>query len=116
MADERAPVRFRRRLTFAFVVVVALSTGIVGLVTFFVAQENRSRNFRTESIGEARFTLAVAPLELDEESFERLRLGYESRSDANLLAVADTFYFSSARNLTRAARHPSAVAFNRPFA
>ncbi|MBA3604839.1 MAG: HAMP domain-containing histidine kinase [Acidimicrobiia bacterium] len=100
MTDERAPVRFRRRLTFAFVVVVALSTGVVGLVTFFVAQENRARNFRTESIGEARFTVAVAPLELDAESFERLRLGYESRSDANLLAVADTFYFSSARNLT----------------
>ena len=100
MSDERGPVRFRRRLTLAFLAVVALSTAVVGLITFFVSQENRARNFRTESIGEARFTVAVAPLELDEESFDRLRLGYESRSDANLLAVSGSFYFSSARNLT----------------
>lgn len=102
MADgERSPVRFRRRLTLAFLVVVALSTGVIGLVTFFVSQENRVRNFRAESIGEARFTVAVSPNELTRETFDRLRLGYESRSDANLVAVAGATLFTSARNLTR---------------
>jgi len=100
VSDRRGPVRFRRRLTLTFVVVVALSTALVGLVTFFVAQQSRASNFRAASIGEARFTVAVAPVELNDESFDRLRRGYESRSDANLLAVSGDIYFSSARNLT----------------
>lgn len=99
--QERAQGRFRRRLTTIFVLVVAVSTGAVALVTFVVAREYRTRNFRSESISEARFTVAVAPIELDDVSFERLRLGYEARSDASLLARRGDRVFSSARNLNR---------------
>lgn len=102
MADERFPGRFRRRLALTFVLVVAVSAGTVAAVTVLVASQSRLRNFRSEAVAEARFTAAVAPTDLDDESFERLRLGYESRSDANLLAVSANAVFSSARNLDTA--------------
>jgi len=102
VADERSPGRFRRRLAVTLVLVVALSAGVVAVVTLLVAAESRQRNFRTQAIAEARFTAAVAPNELDAQSFDRLRLGYESRSDANLVAISDAGLYSSARNLDTA--------------
>jgi two-component system sensor histidine kinase MtrB len=114
VADRRYPGRFRRRLALTFVLVVAVSAGVVAAVTLIVASQSRLRNFRTEAVAEARFTAAVAPVDLGAESFERLRLGYESRSDANLLAVSDEDVFSSARNLDpadipEAVREPAAA-------
>ena len=102
MADERSPGRFRRRLAVTLILVVALSAGLVAAVTSLVAAQSRLRNFRTEAVAEARFTAAVAPADLDDESFDRLRLGYESRSDANLVAISDSGLYSSARNLDTA--------------
>jgi two-component system sensor histidine kinase MtrB len=102
VAEKRSPGRFRRRLAVTFVIVVALSSGLVAVVTVIGASESRLRNFRSEAIAEARFTAAVAPANLDGESFDRLRLGYESRSDANLLAISGTHVYSSARNLSTA--------------
>ncbi len=102
MAEERFPGRFRRRLALTFILVIALTAGVVAAVTVVVASQSRLRNFRAEAIAEAQFTAAVAPTDLDDDTFERLRLGYESRSDANLLAVSDDAVFSSARNLDTA--------------
>ena len=102
MADERSPGRFRRRLAVTLILVVALSAGLVATVTLLVAAQSRLRNFRTEAVAEARFTAAVAPADLDDQSFDRLRLGYESRSDANLVAISDSGLYSSARNLDTA--------------
>lgn len=102
MAEERFPGRFRRRLALTFILVIAVTAGLVAVVTVVVASQSRLRNFRAEAIAEARFTAAVAPTDLDSETFERLRLGYESRSDANLVAVSDDAVFSSARNLDTA--------------
>lgn len=98
--SSRGRSGFRRRLTATFIIVIALSTVIVALVTFVLAREFRLRNFRADSLSQARFSLVVAPDHLDDESFAQLAAGYASRDDAELLAVQDGVVYSSGRNLT----------------
>ncbi|MGD9796886.1 MAG: ATP-binding protein [Acidimicrobiia bacterium] len=81
------PNRFRRRLTAAFVLVAAVSAGIVSVVTYGLAREYRWRSFRSTSLHEARVILALAPAELDDVRFEQLRAAYEPRTDADVLAI-----------------------------
>jgi two-component system, OmpR family, sensor histidine kinase MtrB len=100
--DDRAPHRFRRRLTAAFLIVAAVSAGVVAVVTFVLAREYRWRNFRAASLREARIALAFAPRDLDHESFTRLREAYEQRSEADMIASQGgrTFSSSPSRNLS----------------
>jgi two-component system sensor histidine kinase MtrB len=95
------PRRFRRRLTAAFVLVAAVSAGLVAVVTFVLAREYRWRTIRSTSLDEARFALAVAPAELDEESFERFRSIYERRGDADILVTRGGSEFTSSPNLSQ---------------
>jgi signal transduction histidine kinase len=92
---ETAPHRFRRRLTAAFLIVAAVSGGVVAVVTFLLAREYRWRNFRSASLREARIALAFAPRDLDDDSFTRLREAYEERSEADMIAVQGNRTFSS---------------------
>lgn len=80
----------------------AISAGVVAVVTFVLAREYRWDAIRSASLDEARFALAVAPTELDEESFERFRTLYERRSDADILVVRGSRVFTSAPDLTAA--------------
>jgi two-component system sensor histidine kinase MtrB len=97
---DRAPLRFRRRLTAAFVIVAAISAGLVATVTVLLARENRWRSFRAAGLDEARFAAAVSPSELDDQSFQAFRVVYERRSAANIVAVAaDGDVFSSSPDL-----------------
>jgi signal transduction histidine kinase len=97
---DRSPRRFRRRLTAAFVVVAALSAGLVAAVTVVLTRESRWRGFRATSLDEARFALAVAPATLTAEEFERFLAVYERRSEANILIVDDRASFASSLDLT----------------
>ncbi len=67
----RPPRRVRRRLTAAFVIVAAVSAGIVAVVTYLLAREDRWRALQATATEETRFLLALAPLDLDAASFER---------------------------------------------
>jgi two-component system sensor histidine kinase MtrB len=87
-------------LTAAFVLVAAVSAGLVAVVTFLLARAYRWRTIRSASLDEARFALAVAPAELDEASFERFRSIYERRTDADLLVTRGTSSFTSSPNLS----------------
>ena len=107
--ERRPPRRFRRRLTAAFVLVAAISAGLVAVVTFVLAREYRLRATRSTSLDEARFALAVAPDEFDEVTFERFRTLYEQRSDADILVVQGSTEFTSGANLS-VADVPSALA------
>jgi two-component system sensor histidine kinase MtrB len=100
--SPRSPRRFRRRLTAAFVLVAAVSAGVVATVTFLLAREYRWRNLRSTSLEETRFALAVAPIDLDDDSFERFRNIYEQRIDADILIVQDSEEFTSSANLSTA--------------
>lgn len=93
------PHRFRRRLTAAFLIVAAVSAGVVAVLTFVLAREYRWRNFRQTSLREARIALAFAPRDLDARSFDRLRLAYEQRSEADVVAVQGGTTFSSSPSL-----------------
>lgn len=92
---QRQAHRFRRRLTAIFVLVAAVSAGVVASVTFVLAREYRWRSFRGEALEEAAIALALAPLRLDEESFERFRVAYDGRTEADILAVGPGAAFSS---------------------
>lgn len=84
---DRAPQRFRRRLTAAFVIVATISAGVVAILTFFLTSEHRWRNFRNTSLREARITLAFAPRDLDADSFGQLRDAFMQRTGAHMIAV-----------------------------
>lgn len=91
----RPPRRFRRRLTAAFVIVAAVSAGIVAVVTYVLAREYRWRTLQTTATEETRFALALAPLDLDAASFDRFVDVYEVRSDAHIVAITGDQVLSS---------------------
>jgi two-component system sensor histidine kinase MtrB len=93
------PRRFRRRLTAAFVVVAALSSGTLAVATYGVASNYRWRNFRQTAADEVRVALALAPEELDQASFERLLGAYEQRTGAETIAIGRLFSFSSSASI-----------------
>ena len=98
MADERrTPHRFRRRLGAAFVLVAALSSATLALVTYGATSSYRWRNFQEMTNREVRLALVLAPRELDRSGFERLLTAYEKRSGTDLVAIGtdDAFYSSS---------------------
>jgi two-component system sensor histidine kinase MtrB len=93
------PRRFRRRLTSAFIVVAALSAGLVATLAVLLAREYRWRSFREQSLEEARVAMALAPRKLDEAAFERVRAEYEARTDADLVAATGDVVFSSSADI-----------------
>lgn len=96
---QRRPRRFRRRLTAAFILVAALSGGLVAVVTYLAAREYRWHNFRSTSTEEVRVALALSPATLDNTSFARLRAVYEARTQADLIAEQDGNTFVSSPTL-----------------
>ena len=80
-------------------VVAAVSAGLVAVLAVVLAREYRWRSFRVQSVDEARIALAFAPGELDAESFEQLRLGYDARSEADIVAAGNGATFSSAAEI-----------------
>ncbi len=108
MADVRAPHRFRRRLTAAFVLTAAITTGTLAIVTYALTREYRHRNFEQTSRDEVRVALALAPRTLDSDSFERILRVYETRTGSDAVAVdGDASYSSS--NVITAAHVPAEI-------
>lgn len=54
------PVRFRRRLTVAFVLVAAVSAGAIALVSFALVRADRYRSFHERAISSASLALSLA--------------------------------------------------------
>ena len=103
--------RFRTRLTAAFVLVAALSSATLALVTYGATSGYRWRNFEQMTTDEVRLALALAPSRLDEDSFQRLLSAYEKRSGTDAAAVgADGSFYSSSITLTVADLPPAALA------
>jgi two-component system sensor histidine kinase MtrB len=59
------PTRFRRRLTLAFVLVAALSAGLVAMGSFAAIREYRLRQFEERAEREARVPLSLAPTAIE---------------------------------------------------
>lgn len=100
MADQPvARHRFRRRLTATFVLVAAVSAGVVAAVTIVLAHEYRWRTVRSAAADEARIAIAAAPETLNPTTFHRLRAAYQQRADADLIAVQGGTVFSTRSGL-----------------
>lgn len=83
-----------------FVVVAAVSAGVVATVTVVLAHQYRWRTVHANAANEARIAIAAAPDTLDPTTFRRLRAAYEQRSDADLVAVQGSAVFSTRTGLT----------------
>jgi two-component system sensor histidine kinase MtrB len=99
-ARRERPRRFRRRLTAVFIVVAAVSAGVLAVLTYTVTSSYRWRNFDRLSHEQVRTALALAPDRLDDQSFERMQSAYEKRSGIDTVAQVDGQVFTSARRLT----------------
>lgn len=94
------PQKFRVRLTTAFVLVTAISTGALAIFTYALAHNARERNFRQSTNDEARVALALAPRNLDDNTFQRFLRAYESRAGTGTIAVAAGRTYSSNENVS----------------
>lgn len=54
------PVRFRRRLTVAFVLIAALSAGIIAVVSFTLVRADRYRSLHERAVGASALALSLA--------------------------------------------------------
>lgn len=95
MTDSYARQRFRHRLTAAFVLTAAITTGALAIVTYALTREYRHRNFEQTSRDEVRVALALAPRTLDAASFERILRVYETRTGSDSVAIDGDASFSS---------------------
>jgi signal transduction histidine kinase len=103
MSTERrthGPRRFRRRLTAAFVLVAAISAGLLAVLTYGATSNYRWRNFESSAHDEVRLALALAPSALNEESFERLLAAYEKRAGTETVAFTGERAYSTSMALT----------------
>lgn len=100
MADTNAPHRFRRRLRAAFILVAALSSATLAVVTYGATSSYRWRNFQEMANSEVRLALALAPSDLDRSGFDRLLSAYEKRSGTDAVAIVpDGQFFASSRTI-----------------
>ena len=79
--------------------VAAASAGTVAIVTFVLAREYRTRNLNAALAREVQVALALAPSEVTDLTFDRLRRAYEERTEADLLVVQSGRVFSTSLTL-----------------
>jgi two-component system sensor histidine kinase MtrB len=97
--DRRpGPFRFRRRLTAAFILVAAVTGGVLALISFFTIRQYRINAFRESAEEQVRLSLLSAPTELSLETFGELLTEYQQRAGFETVAVVEgTTYSSDAR-------------------
>jgi len=116
VVERPAPRRFRRRLTAAFAVTAALSSGLLAAITYGAASGYRWRNFREMTQDEVRVALALSPRTLDASSFERLLGAYEKRSGTDTIAITAEGRVYSSSALLGAGDVPPALLDGEPGA
>jgi hypothetical protein len=91
--------KFRTRLTGAFVLVAALTSGLLALGSYLTIQEYRLRSFTGHADEAARLGMLSAPRDLSLANFQDLldeflaRAGFES-----VALVGDVAYSSSSQD------------------
>jgi two-component system sensor histidine kinase MtrB len=94
------PRRFRRRLTVAFLLTAAVSSGVLAVATYVVASGYRWRNFRQAAQSEAQLFLALAPQRLDAATFDHLLDASTPRVGIDLVAEGSSGAFTSSATLS----------------
>jgi signal transduction histidine kinase len=94
-----APLRFRRRLTFAFVVIAGLSAGILAISCYSIVDRQRHDNFERRAESQAQIVLALTRGEASAQKLDDLVMVVRERSGYETLVASDTVV-SSNPNIT----------------
>jgi len=89
------PRRFRTRLTAAFVLLAAVTSGVLAFGSFVVIQEYRDRVFVRHSEDAARLGLLSKPGQLSLEAFEELLDEFRARAGFETVALVGEVVYSS---------------------
>jgi signal transduction histidine kinase len=89
------PRRFRTRLTGAFVLLAAVTSGILAFGSFLTIQQYRVRTFVGNAEGAARLSLLSAPRQLSLENFDELLDEFRVRAGFESVAVVGEVVYSS---------------------
>ena len=86
---------FRRRLTVAFVLVVAVCSGVMAVTSFLLIREYRVRSFTEQAVEKAALSLISTPEDLSVTDVDELLAQYERRGGFETVVVATDVVFSS---------------------
>ena len=93
------PVRFRRRLTVAFVLIAALSAGVIAIVSFALVRADRYRLLHERAVGSAALALSLSEgadrNEDAEITAEEVAMHLSSRQSFEVVAVSNEDAVSS---------------------
>ena len=95
MPGVRLGGAFRRRLTIAFVVVVAVSGGLLAVTSYVLIKEYRTRSFIEQSLDEAALSLISTPDDLSLTDVDQLLAEFQRRGGFETVLVAGDVVFSS---------------------
>ena len=99
MPPPVVPRRFRTRLTGAFVLLAAVTSGILALGSFLTIQQYRDRTFVRHAEDAARLSLLSAPRQLSLENFEELLDEFRARAGFESVALVGEVVYSSASGI-----------------
>ena len=99
MPPPVVPRRFRTRLTAAFVLLAAVTSGVLAVGSFLVIQEYRDRMFVRHSEDAARLGLLSRPGQLSLEAFEELLDEFRARAGFETVALVGDVVYSSTSDL-----------------
>ena len=91
--------RFRGRLTLAFVVVTAVSCGLLAIGTYLGTREHRVRQEAREAEQQSRLVRLQVPADIDLAAFEHLAREFRERAGFETLVIASDTAFSSSPRL-----------------
>ena len=90
---------FRRRLTIAFIVVVAVAGGVLAATSWVLIREYRERAFTDQSVDKAALSLISTPDDLSVTDVDQLLAELERRGGFETLVTAGDVAFSSEPSL-----------------
>lgn len=104
--------RFRTRLSAAFILLAAVTSGLLALGSFLTIREYRERTFAQHAQETAQLGLLLAPTELSLANFEALLDEFTLRAGFETVAVVEDLVYSSssefgAADIPEALRPPS---------
>lgn len=99
MPPPVVPRRFRTRLTGAFVLLAAVTSGMLALGSFLTIHQYRERTFVRHAEDAARLGLLSAPRRLSLENFEDLLDEFRTRAGFETIAQVGEVVYSSASGL-----------------
>ena len=99
MPPPVVPNRFRTRLTGAFVLLAAVTSGLLAVGSFLTIEQYRERTFVRHAEGAARLGLLSAPGQLSLENFDELLDEFRLRAGFESVAVVGDVVYSSASEI-----------------